>query len=175
MSVAYAGVPGAFSHEACLRFLPDQEPLARSGFAEVAAAVQEGSASFGMLPLENNQAGEVEDAQALLGGLALLGEHWLPVRLHLLALPGVTLREIEVAVSHPVALRQCGGTLARLGLRTEVAANTALAAKLLDRRTAAALASSAAAEAYGLSVLVPNVHDRPDNATRFGIVARPGT
>ena len=41
MSVAYHGVPGAFSHEACLRFLPDEEPVGLPSFADVIAAVEE--------------------------------------------------------------------------------------------------------------------------------------
>lgn len=172
MTVAYAGVPGAFAHEACLRFLPAHEALPQSGFADVAKAVREGRAEFGMLPLENNQAGPVEETQSLLGDLRLVEEHWLPVRMHLLALPGVRLEEVEVAVSHPVALRQCAGTLGRLGLRTEPAANTALAARALMERNKAALAGAAAAQIYGLAILLPDVHDRSDNATCFGIVAR---
>ena len=58
MTVAYQGAEGAFSHEACLRFLPDHEPVPLTTFGEVVAAVQSGEADFGMLPLANNEAGE---------------------------------------------------------------------------------------------------------------------
>ena len=172
MKVAFAGLPGAFAHEACRTFLPEHEPVAHHSFADVAAAVTEGRVDCGMLPLENNEAGLVEEAQVLLPSLNLVAEHWLPVRMHLLALPGVDLAEVQTVVSHPVALKQCARTLSGLGLRTEAAVNTAVAAQSLVERSKAALASAAAAEAYGLNILIRDVHDRADNATRFGIVER---
>ena len=172
MRAAYAGIAGAFAHEACLTFLPGYAPLPVPGFAAVAAAVQERRAERGVLPIENNEAGPVEEARALLPGLRLVEEHWLPVRMHLLCLPGVDIDEVTTAVSHPVALRQCAATLERLGLKPEAASNTAAAAQALKDRHKAALASEAAARAYGLTVLMRDVHDRADNATLFAIVAR---
>ena len=82
--------------------------------------------------------------------MAIVGEPVLPVRMHLLGLPGARLEEISTVVSHPVALRQCGRKLDRLGLAREEASNTAVAAAELRDPSKAVLASSAAAEAYGL-------------------------
>lgn len=171
--VAYAGAPGAFGHEACLAFLPDHEPLPRATFEQVIASVEAGEAERGMLPLANNQAGET-GARALIASsrVRILDEHELPVRMHLLGLPGARLEDIRCVVSHPVALRQCARSIIRLGLPTEEASNTAVAAAALDNPNRAVLASAAAAEAYGLETLVADVHDRPDNATRFAIIAR---
>jgi prephenate dehydratase len=174
MKAAYAGVPGAFSHEACLSFLPQHEPVPVPGFAEVVAAVLSGDAECGVLPVENNSAGKVEEAQALLRNpqIKVVAEHELPVRMHLLVLPGVELGQIGTAVSHPVALKQCARTLERLGLATEPASNTAVAAQSLTDRTKAVLASAAAAAAYGLTILLQDVHDRTDNFTRFAVFSR---
>ena len=172
MKAAYAGAPGAYSHEACLKFLPDHDPLALPGFAVVADAVNRGQAERGVLPVENNAAGPVEEARKLLPSLQVVGEEWLPVRMHLLGLPGVSLDEIRTAVSHSVALKQCAATIARLGLATETATNTAFAAAALEDRTKGVLASEAAASAYGLTIILRDVHDHPDNATLFAIVAR---
>ena len=75
-----------------------------------------------------------------------------------------------------MALAQCAGTLRSLALPGEAAANTAVAAKRLAATTdrhVAVLASEAAAEAYGLTILRRDVHDQPDNATRFRVVGRP--
>jgi prephenate dehydratase len=94
--------------------------------------------------------------------------------MHLLGLPGARLEDIKTAVSHPVALRQCARTLDRLGLAREEAANTAIAAAELRDPSRAALGSAAAAEAYGLVILLADVHDRADNATRFAILAPRG-
>lgn len=174
MSVAYHGAPGAFSHEACLRFLPDEEPVSLPTFAEVVRTVEGGEADYGILPLENNNVGGVDEVLTLLDSSALriVAEHRLPIRIHLLGLPGARLDEVRTAVSHPMALKQCRETLARLGLRAEEASSTSVAAKTLSDPTKAVLASEAAAEAYGLVVLKPNVHDRELNETTFVLLAR---
>jgi prephenate dehydratase len=174
MSVAYHGVPGAFSHEACLSFLPDEKPVGLPSFADVVSAVESGEAEFGMLPLENNNVGGVDEVRKLLNGssLRVLAEHALPVRIHLLGLPGSRIEEIRTAVSHPMAIKQCTGNLRAMGLAPEEASSTSVAAQSLSDRTKAALASRAAADAYGLVVLRENVHDREVNETTFVIVGR---
>ena len=174
MSVAYHGVPGAFSHEACLSFLPDEKPVGLPSFADVVSAVESGEAEFGMLPLENNNVGGVDEVRKLLNGssLRVLAEHALPVRIHLLGLPGSRIEEIRTAVSHPMAIKQCAGNLRAMGLAPEEASSTSVAAQSLSDRTKAALASRAAADAYGLVVLRENVHDREVNETTFVIVGR---
>jgi prephenate dehydratase len=174
MKVAYQGLPGAFGHQACLAFLPDHEPVAQASFADVLAAVSEGRADRGILPVENNQAGAVVEAQALLAAseLRIAAEHVLPVRMHLLALPETSLEQIRTVASHPVALSQCSKTLKRLGLSLEEAPNTAIAASRLRDPNKAVLASEAAAAAFGLQILLRDVHDRPDNATRFAVICR---
>lgn len=171
MRAAYQGAPGAFGHEAVLAFLPGCEPVAKEDFASVVAAVAEGETERGILPLENNQAGDT-GARTLLGQVRVVAEHWLPVRMHLLALPGVALEDVRTVTSHPVALRQCSKLLERLEVRTEQAPNTAIAARDLSDPAHAVLASEAAAAAYGLTILRRDVHDRPDNATLFAVLAR---
>jgi len=173
VSVAYQGVPGAFSHEACMRFLLGHAAVPVPAFSDVIQAVASEQAEFGMLPLSNNEAGETGARELIASSdLRIAAEHVLPIRMHLLGLPNATLDGIRTVVSHPVALRQCTRTLSRLGLATEAAANTAVAAKALDRLDRGVLASEAAAGLYGLSVLVSDVQDRPDNATSFAVVAR---
>ena len=174
MKIAYQGIAGAFGHQACLAFCPDHEPVAKPSFGDVVNAVETGETEFGMLPVENSAAGPVEEAQELLAGclLHIASEHLLPIRMHLLGLPSARLENIRTAVSHPMALRQCAQTLARLGLEAEEAPNTAVAAKALIDPTKAVLASEAAAEAYGLTILMRDVHDQEGNATRFVVLAR---
>jgi prephenate dehydratase len=171
--VAYQGVEGAFSHEACLRFLPDHEPIAVATFGDVVNAVRSREVDYGMLPLANNEAGET-GARELIenAGLHIADEPVLPVRMHLLALPDATLDSIRTVVSHPVALRQCAATLAKLGVMTDETSNTAMAAKALNNPKRAVIASETAANLYGLRILIRDVHDRPDNSTRFAIVSR---
>lgn len=174
MSVAYQGVPGAFSHEACRQFLSDEEPVGCATFAQVIEAVESGQAEFGMLPRANNSAGTVDEVQQLLdqARVTVLAEHRLPIRIHLLGLPDAKLDQVRTAVSHPMALKQCAESLTALGLDQQSASNTAAAAQALSDPANAVLASEAAAEAYGLAVLKRDMHDRDDNETTFVVVAR---
>jgi prephenate dehydratase len=174
MKVAYQGVPGAFAHQACLDFLADHVPLGCATFADVVASVERGEADRGVLPVENSHAGPVTDARDLIEGsdLVVVAERVLPVRMHLLGLPGAKLEDVTTAVSHPIALKQCAATLERLGLTPEPAVNTAVAAQSLADPTKSVLASEAAAKAYGLIILKRDVHDTPDNSTTFAVLAR---
>ena len=172
MRVAYQGLPGAFSHEACLAFLPDHEPVAEPSFEAVVEAVVEKRADRGVLPLENVAAGPVPGVRALMDEafVRVVGEHAMPVRMHLLGLPGARVERLTSVVSHPMALKQCRRAVERLGLATRHSSNTAVAAAGLKDPTEAVLASEAAAKAYGLKILLPNVHDDPENATLFAIL-----
>ena len=174
MTVAYHGVPGAFSHEACLRFLPREEPIGLLSFADVVRIVEAGGADYGILPLQNNNVGGVDEVQELLkaSSLKVISKHPLPIRIHLLGLPGSSLDQVRTAVSHPMAIKQCKDTLISLGIASEEASSTSAAAQDLRDPTKAVLASKAAAEAYGLVVLRPNVHDRDVNETTFIVVSR---
>jgi prephenate dehydratase len=174
MTIAYAGAPGAFAHEAAVMFAPGRVAMSVVDFAAVAEAVASGATEFGVLPTRNSRAGEVPGVAALLADarLVVVEERALPVRVHLLALPGVALNEVVIIASHPVALAQCAEHLAELGIATEGASNTAVAAAALDRRDRAVLASEAAAAAYGLAVLQRDMHDDPDNATDFALIRK---
>lgn len=172
-TVAYQGAEGAFSHEACRRFLPDQRAVGCASFADVVGAVTRGDADYGMLPLANNEAGET-GARTLIeqGKLRIVEERVLPVRMHLLGLASASLEQVRTVVSHPVALKQCSRVIGELGVAVEEASNTAVAARELASSDRAVLASDAAAELYGLKILKRDVHDRSDNATTFAIITR---
>ncbi len=176
MKVAYQGVPGAFSHQAALAFAQGLEPVAYPTFDAVAEAVEAGEVERGIVPVENSRAGLVPEVQALLArtDLAQLSRNPLPVRMHLLGLPGASLSAIHTAVSHPMALQQCAESLKRLGLTPEPAINTAVAAQMLADPAKAVLASEWAAGAYGLEMLARDVQDDPDNTTWFVLLAPAG-
>ena len=175
-TVAYQGEPGAFGEEAVLGwFGPDATPKPMPTFSAVCAAVESGHADAGVLPLENSLAGTVGDAlDALAGGaLRVVGEVMLPIRHQLLALPGAELSAIERVSSHWQALAQCERFLSTHAWQIIPAADTAGAAReLLESRDgrAAAIASRAAAERYGLDVLAADIHDSDHNMTRFAVL-----
>ena len=94
--VACQGVPGAFSYEACGQAEPDLYAMPCTSFEEVIIAVRERQAERAVIPIENSIFGRVADIHRLLpnSGLHIVGEHFMPVRLQLLACPGAGLSDI---------------------------------------------------------------------------------
>ncbi len=174
---AFQGVPGAFSHEACLALLPDHAPTPYPDFAAVFAAVERGEVERAVTPAENSIAGPVPEVAVLLPAsrLVIEVEAWRPIHLALLAVPGATLSDLRTAHSHPMALKQCVRALTDLGLEPVEAFDTAGAAvdvAASGDRSRAAVASRLAGAIAGLQVLLDGLEDTPDNRTRFLVLRR---
>ncbi len=174
--VAYQGEPGANSHLACREVFPHAEAVAFPTFEDTLSAVSSGDVDVAMIPIENSVAGRVADIHHLLpnAGLYIIGEHFLRVRHQLMAKPAATLETIKTVMSHTQALGQCRKTIRKLGLRPIPEADTAGSARMVaqsDDLTCAAIASSLAAEIYGLKILKSDVEDEAHNTTRFVILA----
>ncbi|WP_341909767.1 prephenate dehydratase [Ferrovibrio terrae] len=172
MVVAFQGAPGAYSHLACREALPAMVALPCPSFEDAFAAVREGRASCGLIPIENSTAGRVADIHQLLpeGGLFITAEHFLRVRHQLLAPKSASLKTVKRVYSHVQGLSQCRKVIKELGLEAIVASDTAGSAKdVAERNTVeeAAIASSIAGELYGLQVLRPDIEDNHTNTTRF--------
>ncbi len=176
-TIAYQGQPGAYSHLACRRVHPELTPKACESFVEAMFMVERGEARLAMIPLENSTAGRVEEIYRLMPKtrLHVIGEHFEPVNHCLLALPGTQLEAIKTVSSHPQALAQCAENLRMLGIDPIAALDTAgSAAELAQTQQPghAAIASSLAAELYGLEILKDNFQDKTGNTTRFMILSR---
>jgi prephenate dehydratase len=174
--VSYQGEPGANSHLACREVFPQLDALACATFEDALGAVKGGEARYAMIPIENSVAGRVADIHHLLpgAGLHIVGEHFLRVRHQLLAVPGASLETVRKALSHTQALGQCRSTLRRLGIKPVPEADTAGSARLVAESqdpTLAAIASSLAAEIYGLKILAHDIEDEQHNTTRFLVLA----
>ena len=175
--IAFQGEPGANSHIACLEARPDHEPMACPTFEEVFNAVERGAAELAMIPVENTLAGRVADIHHLLpeSTLHIIGEHFLPIHHQLMAPKGATLEGLKTVHSHVHALGQCRRLIRELGVKAQVAADTAGAAREVAERgdkTAAAIAPRLAAEIYGLEILREDVEDEAHNTTRFLVMAK---
>ena len=175
-TIAFQGIPGAYSDLACRTAYPDMTTLPCESFEEAIDAVRDGRATLGMLPCENSLAGRVSDMHHLLpeSGLYVVGEHFQRVEHCLLAVKGARIADLKRAHSHSVALGQVRRIIRDLGLKPVVQADTAGAAKLVadwNRKEEAAIASSLAAETYGLEILRANVEDAAHNTTRFYVMA----
>ena len=176
-SIAFQGLPGAYSHLACRNAFPAMQPLPCATFEDAFAAVREGRARYAMIPIDNSVAGRVADVHHLLpySGLHIISEHFERINHHLLAVPGATLETITQVESHVHALGQCRNLIRQLGLKVIVGADTAGAAADLARsgnNAKAAIASELAAEIYGLQSLKANIEDAEHNTTRFVVMAR---
>lgn len=176
-SIAFQGLPGAYSHKACVAAYPAMTPLPCPTFEDAFAAVREGRARYAMIPIDNTLAGRVADVHHLLpySGLNIIGEHFERINHHLLAPKGASLDSIKTVESHVHALGQCRNLIRQLGLTVIVGADTAGAASELAKSgdiTKAAIASELAAEIYGLQSLKSNIEDAEHNTTRFVVLAR---
>ena len=176
-TIAFQGEPGAYSDLACRNAFPDMVSLPCPAFEDAFAAVHEGRAVCAMIPIENTVAGRVADIHRLMpeGGLHIVGEHFERIRHQLLAVPGASLGTIRRVRSHIHALGQCGRLIRELGLEARVHADTAGAAAEVSRLGdpgEAAIASSLAAERYGLRILRSDIEDAEHNTTRFLILAK---
>jgi prephenate dehydratase len=174
--VSYQGEPGANSHLACREVFPDLDAVPCATFEDALSAVKNGEARYAVIPIENSVAGRVADIHHLLpgAGLYIVGEHFLRVRHQLLAVPGASLATVRKALSHTQALGQCRGTLRRLGIQPVPEADTAGSARLVAESrdpTLAAIASTLAAEIYGLQILKHDIEDEQHNTTRFVVLA----
>jgi len=176
-TIAYQGEPGANSHIACAENFPDHAPLPCATFEDAFAALQDGSADLGMIPIENSIAGRVADIHNLLpsSGLHIIGETFLPIHFQLLGFPGARLEGLRSVHSHVHALGQCRKIIRRYGLKPVVASDTAGSARdVAEARdpTRASLATRLAGEIYGLQTLAEDVEDEAHNTTRFVVLAK---
>lgn len=174
--VAYAGEPGAFAEDAVIAAFGEVPRTAVGSFRDVFAAVAEGSAGAGLLPIENLLNGTVRETFDLLleYDLGVTGEVVVPVRLCLAALPGQSLDDIVRVYSHIQALGQAEAFLRSRAWTTLTTYNTAGAGKMIRdnaERGAAAVLSPRAAALFGLEILADDIQGAVDNRTRFLVVA----
>jgi len=174
--IAFQGVAGAYSDLACRAAFPGMGTLPCESFESAIAAVKDGQASLAMLPCENSLAGRVPDIHHMLpgSGLFVIGEQFQRVEHCLLGIKGATLATLKRAHSHPVALGQVRRILREMGLTPVVQADTAGSAEMIAKLGSiedAAIASSLAAEIYGLEILKANVEDAAHNTTRFYVMS----
>ena len=175
--VAYCGVPGAFAHTAARKIFPDGETVPFASFEEAYHSVENGICDMAVLPLENSYAGEVGQVIDLMfaGPLFINGVYGLSVVQNLLGIPGTKIGDIRTVVSHPHAIAQCRGYIAKHGFETRDASNTAVAAKeaaALGDRSVGVIAGEETAELYGLEILDHDINESRTNTTRFAVFSR---
>lgn len=175
--VVFQGAPGSYSQEALETYFGrETDSFAVDTFRQAMCALEEGSADYGILPIENSTAGIVSEIYDLLVEFEhyIVGEQVLQIEHCLLGLPGSKEEEIETVFSHPQSLMQSDGFLRGHPQWKQVSLlNNAFAARKVKedgRRDQAAIASRRAGEIYGLEVLKQGVNQTENNCTRFIIV-----
>ena len=179
LKIAIQGYEGCFHQIVAHKFFGTFiETLPCDTFREVARKVKNGEADYGVMAIENSIAGSIIANYGILQDedVQVCGEYYLPIVQNLMVMPGVTLDQITEVESHPMALLQCVDFLDSHPLWKIVESeDTALSAKRLAEEGnthKAAIASTLAAELFGLEIIQPEINTIKKNYTRFMVLKR---
>jgi chorismate mutase/prephenate dehydratase len=182
LTVAFQGVPLAYSHLAAQKYLAASGREARYAgqvtFADVVTAVESGQADLAVLPIENTTAGSINQVYDLLqrSRVHVVGEETWRVDHCLAALEEVPIASLTRVLSHPQGLEQCSNFLREnADVRAVTVFDTAEAMRVVAQSgepSWAAIGSQEAADAHGLTVLRRGLADQEENFTRFLVLAR---
>ena len=175
--VVFQGAEGSYSQMAMTQYFGERvHSFHVDTFRDAMCAIEEGSADFAVLPIENSTAGIVNEIYDLLVEFEnyIVGEQILQINHCLLGVPGTKLEDIRMVYSHPQSLMQSSRFLSGHDWRQISMQNNAFAAKKVadeQDRSQAAIAGEHAANIYGLEVLQRKVNHSGTNSTRFIIVS----
>lgn len=173
--IAIQGVRGAFHEIAARQFFGQHievvPALSFPSLFEKTADPQQADAAI--LAIENSIAGSILGNYNLLenSDLVVIGEVYLHIQQNLLVLPGTAIEQLREVHSHPMALAQCSEFFKKYPrIRLVESEDTAESAAHIVRHRAkhiGAIASTLAADIYGLTILAPAIETVPENYTRF--------
>ncbi|WP_421944134.1 prephenate dehydratase [Pedobacter sp.] len=180
--VAIQGIKASFHEEAAYKFFGKNiETVECNSFKETCDKLEKNDADFVVMAIENSIAGSLLPNYTLIRdyGFSVVGEVYLPIQLHLMALPGVKFEDIKIVTSHPIAIRQCIDFFYDYPHIKIVESNdTAACAKRIQEEKLTdtmAIANNLAAELYGLNILERRVESNKKNYTRFLILKKDKT
>ena len=175
--IAIQGAEGSNHHKVARDFYGDNIQLKECmSFDALVTHLLDGSATDGVMAIENTIAGSIIPNYALIdsNNLHIVGEEYLNIHHHLMALPGQTIKSIKEVWSHPMALLQCKEFFKKYPhIKLVEDVDTAEVAKRIAKENIkgiAAIAPKIAAEIFGLQVLEDDIQTIKDNSTRFVIV-----
>lgn len=175
----FQGEPGAFSQSAARKLLGEAvQTRPFSSFREVFEALRANAITHAVIPIENTLHGSVlENYDHILEyGFPICGETSIRIAHQLIAMPNVSLRDVKLVYSHPVALSQCRLFFQKNpGIQATTFYDTAGSVKMLSEKkpeNAAAIASADAAEIYSGHILRRNIEDNRQNFTRFFLLTK---
>lgn len=180
--VAIQGIKASFHEEAAFKFFgKDIETIECNSFKQTCDKLERDEADYVIMAIENSIAGSLLPNYTLIRdyNFAVHGEVYLPIQLHLMALPGVKFENIKFATSHPIAIRQCVDFFDDYPNIQVIESNdtAACAKKIRDEQLTdtVAIANTLAAELYGLNIIERRIESNKKNYTRFLILKKDKT
>lgn len=183
LRVSIQGYAGAFHEVAARHCFQNQalEIVPAHTFEDLVKMVEaQEQADVGLMAIENTLAGSIMHNYTLLqqSGLHITGEVFLRIKQNLMALPGVRIEALREVHSHPMAIAQCRDFFARYPhIRLVETVDTAYSARQISENGwphVGAIASTLAAEMYGLGIIAASIETNKKNHTRF-LVLEKGT
>src|SRR5476651_715571 len=175
--VAIQGIRASFHEEAAFRYFGEEiVTIECNSFKQTFEALKNGDADYVVMAIENSIAGSILPNYSLLLSYSfpVIGEVYLPIQLHLMALPGVKFEDIKYVTSHPIAIRQCVDFFDEYPHLQMVESNdtAACAKRIRDEKLTdtVAIANTLAAKLYELDVLERRIESNKKNFTRFLIL-----
>jgi len=176
--VAIQGIRASFHEEAAFKFFgTDIETIECESFKKTCEVLKNKQADYVVMAIENSIAGSLLPNYTLLReyNFSIVGEVYLAIQLHLLALPGVKFEDVKYVQSHPIAIRQCSDFFEEFPhLQVVESSDTAACAKKIREENltdTVAIANLLAAKLYDLEVMERRIESNKKNFTRFLILA----
>ncbi len=175
-SVAYLGPPNTFTHQAAIeKFGHSVNYDPQKTIPDVFDAVGRENCRYGVVPVENSTEGAVTHTLDMFADSRVKICAEINMSIHHNLLCNCTISELKVVYSHPQVFGQCRRwlqeNLHHVDLQ-EVSSTTQAASRCADEEHAGAIASTIAAERYGLTVAARNIEDMSENTTRFLVFGR---
>ncbi len=175
--IAIQGAEGSNHHKVARDFYGISIQLKECmSFDALVDSLLDNSAHLGVMAIENTIAGSIIPNYALIdaNNLHIIGEKYLNIHHHLMALKGQDIKDIKEVWSHPMALLQCKEFFKKYPhVKLVEDADTAEVAKRISEQNLfgiAAIAPKIAAEIFDLSIIEDEIQTIKENATRFVIV-----
>ena len=175
--VVYPGAEGSYTQAAMQQYFGNNvNSFHVETFRDAMISIDEGSADYAVLPIENSTAGIVNEIYDMLVEFEnyIVGEQIIKIEHCLMGVQGTKIEDIQTVYSHPQSLMQSARYLQEQASWKQISMhNNAFAATKVAEdqdKTQAAIASAYAAETYGLEVLKQGINQSNTNSTRFIIV-----
>lgn len=175
--IGIQGIQGSFHHQVAQEYFGNEVRVEECmSFQQLVNSLVTGTSECAIMAIENSIAGSILPNYALIdeANVHVTGEHYIPIMMNLMALPGQKIEEITEVYSHPMALLQCKNFFRKYPhIKLIEDEDTAAAAKRISEKKlahVAAVASNAAAAIFNLEVLAADIHSMKNNTTRFLIL-----